>query len=115
MKSEPKMEQVKEDIIQTALIEMFKRVGLDYTWDQIVAYGEADPEWYWSKTWTLAEGNDFEKWLENEFYNGKHFKGYSKKARMKIVKKEVGYFMLMWSWKTEFPSNAECREKKENK
>ena len=106
------MEQV-EKIIQVALIEMFKRVGLDYTFDQILEYGK-DPEWYWSRTWTLEQEVDFEAWLYDLFYKSKQFKKYPVKARKRIVKKEVGYFVLMWGWKTEFPSNAETCKKKEN-
>ncbi len=92
------MEQMDKDV-KTAIIEMFRRVGLDYTWDQIMEYADNDPEWYWSKTWTEADENDFKRWLEVLFYKSKAFKMYPAKARKNIVKKEVGYFLLMWSWR----------------
>jgi len=87
--------------LQAAFIEMFSRVGLDYTYDEIRAYADADPDWYWSKTWTQADEDDFRKWLADKFYKSEHFRVYSAKARKKIVEKEVGYFMLMWGWKTD--------------
>lgn len=101
------MEQV-DKVIQAALIEMFKRVGLDFTWEQILDYAK-DPEWFWSRAWTLKEQLDFEGWLSDLFY--KHLKSFPAKSRKRMVQREVGYFMLMWSWKTEFPSKVNIGEK----
>ena len=78
-----------DDEIKGALIEMFKRVGFDYTWEQILAHAKADPNWYQTTTWTEAEDQDFAAWLYD------HFKSYHR------VEQLVGEFRLMWGWKVE--------------
>ena len=106
--------QQTDKLMQTALIEMFKRVGLDFSWGQILSYADKNPDWFLSRAWTQGREDDFATWLENHFYKSKYFKIYAPAARRRMVKKEVGYFLLTWGWTTSFPSTSETGEKKEN-
>ena len=78
---------------------MFKRAGLDYTWAEIKQYADADPKWYLSKTWTVAEENSFRRWLTNHFMHDKAFKIYRKSTRKKLAEREVRYFLFMYGWR----------------
>ena len=100
-----------DETLKKALIEMFSRVGLDFTWERIKAYEKSYPmwsksvgiasrhDWYFSKSWTQAEEDEFTEWLKKLFYNDKVFKVYPAAARRKIVEREVQHFLLNWGWK----------------
>jgi hypothetical protein len=82
-----------EEICKNLLIEMFKRVGLDYTYEQILEYAKKD-EWYSTKTWTKEQENDFTSWAYT----------YTKKNsswHKRTVERELSFFMLMWGWRVE--------------
>ena len=83
-----------DKVCQEALIEMFHRVGLEMTWDEILEYAEADEDWYQSKEWTKAEDSAFSKYLRKKIK--KSMPGILKKS----IDSEVAMFMLMWGWKT---------------
>ena len=82
-----------EDITKDALVEMFKRVGLDFTYERIMEFAEGDAEWYYRMSWTKAEEDDFEQWMYYELNERTDWGS-------KKMEREIGMFMLMWGWKT---------------
>ena len=79
------------ELFEACLLEMFRRVGLDYTIEEVLEYAKQD-EWYTLKTWTQEEDEDFQGWM---------YKFLGKKTRWtaKQRKREVGMFMLCYGWK----------------
>ena len=51
----------EEKVYQEMCIEMFRRVGLEKTFPEILEYGK-DPEWFKTMTWTSQEQESFKKW-----------------------------------------------------
>jgi len=87
----------EKDFIKNALIEMFKRVDLDFTFDEILEYGKNDLEWYRSKIWTKEQEKDFKNWMKIEMKKSKQFKYMTDKK----IDYEVAMFNLNWGWKTK--------------
>jgi len=80
-----------DDICVEALVELFKRVGLEYPDKEFTA----QDDWYLKKTWTKEQEDDYRKWLHKLMK--KHMKYYSKRKR----DDEVGLFMVCYGWKIE--------------
>ena len=76
---------------ELCLKEMFKRVGMKYPDKKFTD----QPNWYWLKTWTPKEEDDFKKWMDKLLK--KRHKNWDKKSR----EREIAMFNLMWGWKNE--------------
>jgi len=74
------------------LKEMFKRVGMKYPNKKFTD----QPNWFTKKTWTETEEKDFKKWMEKLLK--KRYKHWTKRT----LDKEIGMFLLMWGWKTDY-------------
>jgi hypothetical protein len=85
------MKRKTVNIAEKCMVEMFKRVGLDYSMDEIIEYGKKDQDWYWLKTWTTEEEDSFRDWMDIELKK----KRWNKKMR----DSEVSWFLLMYGWK----------------
>ena len=73
-----------DKITQECLVEMFKRVGLEYPNKELT-----DQDRWWEKhTWTKEEEADFRAWMLKKL----------KKTKMVRVEQEINMFMLMWGW-----------------
>lgn len=83
-----------EELTKKFLIEMFKRVGLDYNYEQILEYAKQD-DWYWLKSWTEEEEQSFIDWVESEL------KGEPWNAKTRQL--FIAYFQLMYGWKRSEP------------
>jgi hypothetical protein len=86
---------IQGETTKKCLIEMFRVVGLDYTYEQILKYAEDNPYWYSSRTWTTEQEESFKKWMDNLLK--KKFRYWRKKQRQL----EIAMFTLMWGWKTK--------------
>ena len=75
------------EICNECLVEMFKRVGLEYPNEELTK--QAD--WFRKYEWTADEEDDFKKWMTKLL----------KKKRCIRVEMEVAMFLLMWGWKTK--------------
>jgi hypothetical protein len=76
-----------DKVCTECLKEMFKRVGEEYP-NKLTK----QKDWWMKRSWTLEEEIDFKEWMRK----------YLKKTcrwNAKMIDKEVGMFMLMWSWK----------------
>jgi len=82
-----------DEITKIFLAEMFRVVGMDYTYDEILEYGKQD-DWYYMRTWTYEQEGRFKLWMNSEL---------KKRTRWpeKMRKREIGMFLLMWGWKVE--------------
>lgn len=91
-----------EYITEFALIEMFRRVGLDMPdVETIIKWAEErGPDWFWTETWTEEEQEDFRSWLYKFLARNTRWS-----ARMR--QKECAWFMLMWGWKTKENNNVD--------
>ena len=89
-----------EAITELCLIEMFRRVGLDFDMEAILEYANQDDNWYWLESWSQSEEDSFRDWMD-EFLKKKS--RWNKGTR----EKEIAFFLLMWSWKVEEPCE-EC-------
>lgn len=85
---------IKTDIIKQALVEMGRRVGLDWkTFDDVMAYQASHGiQWYLTKTWTPDEEDEFLTWLKMLLTSKTDWSPY--KVRM-----EAHMFMLSYGWK----------------
>ena len=88
-----------DKICEECLIEMFKRVGLDYSFEEILEYAKQDKDWYWLKAWTKEEEDKFTAWMDDKLKKMK----WNKQTRAM----EIGWFLLMWGWKRADPCH-EC-------
>ena len=79
------------EVVDACLIEMFRRVGLDYTKQEILEYAEQD-NWYWLKTWTQEEEAAFNKWMYK--FLAKNTRYYAQTRRGMVA-----MFMLQYGWK----------------
>lgn len=85
----------REEITKNCLIEMFMRVGLDYSFEQILEYSMIHGDrWFRSRTWTSQEDAEFRQWTDT------HLRTKTKWGACRR-KNEIGMFMLMWGWKIE--------------
>ena len=82
-----------DKIVEDCLIEMFKRVGLKYSYSEVLEYAKQD-DWYMTKTWSDEQEKDFTAWMDELL---KKCTPWTKDTRAK----ELGFFMLMWGWKRE--------------
>lgn len=89
---------IKTEIINQALVEMGRRVGLDWeTFDDVMAYQDSHgEEWYLTRTWTQDEEHEFRYWLKMLLTSKKGWSPY--KVRM-----EAGMFILSYGWKVAEP------------
>ena len=76
-----------EKICGECLVEMFKRVGLEYPNKELTS----QDDWFRQYVWTQEEEDDFSDWMLKKL----------KKARRRRPEVEVAMFLLMWGWKTE--------------
>jgi len=53
-----------DDLSKEFIIKLFKEVGLNYTYNEIIKYCKDDPEWYLLNTWTEKQENEFRNWME---------------------------------------------------
>lgn len=85
---------IKKDIYEQALVEMGRRVGLDWeTFDDVMAYQDSHGEqWYLTRTWTQDDEHEFRDWLKMLLTSKKGWSPY--KVRM-----EAGMFLLSYGWK----------------
>jgi hypothetical protein len=82
-----------EDITKALFVEMFKRVGLDYTYEEIAEY--AKPDFWWTKkTWTMEQEKEFSSWAYTFIKKNSQW-------TKSTVKREISYFLLMWGWSYE--------------
>ena len=81
-----------DKVYNELLIEMFRRVGLACTFEQIKEFAK-QPDWFRIYPWTLEEQEDYRKWAY------KHFK---KRTRMTKVycEKQIAWFLLAYGWRT---------------
>lgn len=86
----------KIDIIEPALIEMGKRVGLDWkSFQDVLDYQVNNGiQWYLTQQWTKQDEKDFAKWLT------KYIKERTAWSKYKI-QCEVHFFILSYGWKTK--------------
>jgi len=77
------------------LIEMFKRVGLDYTMKEIEEFGK-QKEWFKLKSWTMEEEDDFKAWAIKLLMK-------KKSVNKTYARKTMGFFLLDkgWTFKNE--------------
>lgn len=77
-----------EKCMEEALVEMFKRVGMEYPDEAFTSH----PDWYQLKQWTKEESKDFRTWLEAKV-----------RKELRLTKKraatEAAFFDLMYGWK----------------
>jgi hypothetical protein len=78
-----------EKFLETALIEMFRRVGRKYSPQATSKFG-----WYNKSTWTSAEQREFRRWLTQLI---RQELGY----RVAIAKMAAGGFVLNYGWKVD--------------
>ena len=80
-----------QEAADTCLIEMFKRVGLDYDKKTILEYA-MQKDWFHLKTWTQEEDDAFNKWM---------YKFLGKNTNYYAVQRQgmVDMFMLQYGWK----------------
>ena len=85
----------KLELFKLALVEMGRRVGLDWeTFDDVMAYQASHGiQWYLTKTWTKDEEHDYQDWLKMLLTSKTDWSAYK-------VRSEVGMFMLSYGWKT---------------
>jgi len=72
------------------IVEMFRRVGMNMTIEEILRYSRDNERWYMTKSWTEKEQDDFRKWMIEHMPKG-----------MIGKEQEAGMFLLMWGWTTK--------------
>ena len=71
------------------LKEMFARVGETYPNKKLTD----QKDWFTQRSWTTAEENDWKLWAK------KLIKKRHPSWRVKLIDKELSWFLLMWGWK----------------
>lgn len=86
----------RNDLFDCCIIEMGKRVGLEWkTYDDALSYSKQNgSDWYTTKTWTQEEESDFKKWMKSFLKENTNW-------RMKIIDREISMFILTYGWKTK--------------
>ena len=85
-----------EDFTTTALKEMFKRVGQEYSLDFC-----EDDGWYQAYTWTECQEKAFRRYLARQFRREMpYLKMYKPEYRRRKLYYNVGMFLLNYGWKT---------------
>jgi hypothetical protein len=86
----PSDKKIKQ-FFRTALDRMFSIVGFDGFDEEFVK----SDNWYLQREWTEEQEREYRNWLFEEC-----------RRVLKLTKKqaelEVGYFLLMWGWKTKY-------------
>lgn len=92
-----KIYKKREELFDKCLIEMGRRVGLDWkTFDDVLEYQkENGVTWYTTKTWTKEEQDDFGEWMKKLLKKEKFF-------TEKTIMNEVGWFLLSYGWKIDY-------------
>ena len=87
---------IKAELFDEALIEMGKRVGLEWrNYDDVLEYQKQHGvTWYNTITWTKEQQMEFKDWMDS-FVN--------KKTRWSSRKRdlEIWTFLLCYGWKVE--------------
>jgi len=84
-----------EQITNECLVEMFRRVGLEYSIEQINEYAkDTGAEWFQSKTWSTEEEDAFRDWMDAHLRTKTRWT-----ARQRS--REIGMFLFMCGWKSE--------------
>ena len=91
-----------EKLVEQALKEMFKRVGMTYPNKEFTD----QPDWYAKRTWTAEEEKDFCSWLAKKV---KKTWPYMNKRKVDF---EVAMFNLCYGWKT-YPHINELQRKRD--
>ena len=90
-----------KDPVMGILQEMFRRVGLEYSPDEITEFTK-DPNWYMNKQWlSKEEEEDFIKWLTNHLYKSAEVrKGIMRTPlrNKKHCEKTAREFWFMYGW-----------------
>ena len=87
--SEPMSINKEARFLNTALTEMFRRVGRKYS-----AQATSEPDWYCESTWTSQQQAEFVKWLANLIRR-------ELKRRAYRADREAGWFVLNYGWKVK--------------
>lgn len=74
-----------------ALQEMFHRVGLEYTFEEIEQYAEHQ-FWYTTRTWTQKQETAFRDWFVKTMMK-------KTKHSQAVCERAAGWFILNYSWK----------------
>ncbi len=81
------------ELVEACLMEMFRRVGLDFAkFSDVLEWANRHgDDWYKQEAWTEEEQEDFSKWM---------YKYLAKKTRWSASarQKECSFFILMWGW-----------------
>jgi len=80
-----------KEVMEACLIEMFKRVGLDYSIEAIIEYA-LQQDWYLMKTWTQEEDKAFGRWMYK-------FLGENTRNSVRLRRDMVAFFMMQYGWK----------------
>jgi hypothetical protein len=76
-----------EKTTEMCLKEMFRRVGEKYPNKELTD----KKDWWRTRTWTEKEEDDFRDWMV-KLLKKRH------KWSKRTIDKEIGMFLLMWSW-----------------
>ena len=84
-----------EDTYKLATVEMFRRVGLEFSYDECLEWSkDQGKNWYWCKSWSESEEKDFMNWMvrliKKRHSHLKH-----------VAKNQVDYFVMYQGWKTK--------------
>jgi len=90
-----------KDHLMDILQEMFRRVGLEYSPDEIAEFTK-DPRWYMKKQWPSKEEEEaFIKWLTSHLYKSAEVRKGIMRAPLRNKKhceKAAREFWFMYSW-----------------
>lgn len=91
-----KIAKHREKLFDQCIVEMGRRVGLDWkTFDDVLKYQkENGVTWYTTQTWSKQEQDDFSEWMKDLLKK--------EKFTEKIILNEVGWFLLSYGWKVNY-------------
>ena len=76
-----------DELIEQCLVEMFKRVGLEYPNKELTD----QDNWFSQYSWSQKEDDEFKAWMLKK----------AKKGRVLRPEMFVAEFHLMWGWRVE--------------
>lgn len=82
--------QITSNFLDKAFNKMFQAVGFE-KWDRAFCDQE---NWYWQRTWTKDQSNEYKKWFITEIKK-------DMKLKKQQAEKEWQWFDLMWGWKEQ--------------
>lgn len=88
--------KIPEGHSQEILKEMFKRVGIEGK--EFKNFDFKKPQWFWDKTWTEEEQEDFRIWLGKFLVKNKYATN-SKYRGQNGGYYQAGKFILNYGWK----------------